>query len=837
MLKNNNQLAVKRIAVRSMRKNGMRNLFVILAIVLTTFMFTTVFSIGFSLAQNLNTMSLRQQGTKASIYLDNPTDEQITQAKSCKHLLAAGLRIKADTAQSIANEDTTIGLFYYNQTEFEENFLPAVSHVKGNYPTNEMEIMLSVKALKALQIEKPTGQMKIPLLINGSEQIFHLSGWYTDYSSAASSFQAFVSQSYIEKQGCTAEKDGQLSISAKTGKQADLLDELEEQIVLKQGQTIDTSFDVQDENGSNVLVIATVIGLIGLIIIFSGYLLIYNVMYISVNKDIRFYGMLKTVGTSPKQIQKIVRLQAFRLSVIGIPLGILLGTVVSFAAVPYALQLFGEEGIMPTNINFNPLLYLVTILFGIVTVAISCRKPAKLASRISPVEALKYNGQNAEKIKPKKGTDGGKLHKMAFRNVFREKKRATLVFASLFMGTIAFLSTNTLFSSMKLENYVNRYLPHDYIIYINSGSNDSEDQETISNNRSATSRLIDEIHQIDGITNVEVSYTTDINLVFDPDVFRPFIEMEAAEYTDNMIATYSADDSLYTAPLVAVSRKMMERYNQTAKKKIDLDRFEKGEICFVGYVNTEEQAKQIVGKTITMKEKQSGKSLSLEVGCCPTRGETEGIDIGYFWKLGGAPDCILISEAAMEKLTDTPDVNNIIVDCDQKEESYVTAQIKTQTTTNPAVAHTDIKSEQIESFRSSMMSMNVLTGGMSIVLILIGVINFINVMLTSVFTRRIELAVMESVGMTKKQVRKMLMMEGLYYGMITIGLILTVGNAIIMFVAKMAPKIADYAVFHYPFGWMIAIAVTILFICILVPAITYRMISKSTITERLRKET
>ncbi len=226
MLKNNNQLAVKRIAVRSMRKNGMRNLFVILAIVLTTFMFTTVFSIGFSLAQNLNTMSLRQQGTKASVYLDNPTDEQITQAKSCKHLLAAGLRIKAGTAQSIANEDTTIGLFYYNQTEFEENFLPAVSHVKGNYPTNEMEIMLSVKALKALQIEKPTGQMKIPLLINGSEQIFHLSGWYTDYSSAASSFQAFVSQSYIEKQGCTAEKDGQLSISAKTGKQSDLLDEL-----------------------------------------------------------------------------------------------------------------------------------------------------------------------------------------------------------------------------------------------------------------------------------------------------------------------------------------------------------------------------------------------------------------------------------------------------------------------------------------------------------------------------------------------------------------------------------------------------------------------------------
>lgn len=64
-----------------------------------------------------------------------------------------------------------------------------------------------------------------------------------------------------------------------------------------------------------------------MIIVFSGYLLIYNVMYISVTKDIRFYGMLKTIGTAPKQIKKIVKMQAFRLSVIGILVGILLGTL------------------------------------------------------------------------------------------------------------------------------------------------------------------------------------------------------------------------------------------------------------------------------------------------------------------------------------------------------------------------------------------------------------------------------------------------------------------------------------------------------------------------------
>ena len=77
-----------------------------------------------------------------------------------------------------------------------------------------------------------------------------------------------------------------------------------------------------------------------------------------------------------------------------------------------------------------------------------------------------------------------------------------------------------------------------------------------------------------------------------------------------------------------------------------------------------------------------------------------------------------------------------------------------------------------------MFSLKILSGGVSAILILIGIINFINVMLTGIFTRRTELAVMEGVGMTKKQVQKMLMLEGIYYAVITLALILTAGSGI-----------------------------------------------------------
>ena len=71
--------------------------------------------------------------------------------------------------------------------------------------------------------------------------------------------------------------------------------------------------------------------------ILSGYLLIYNILYIAITKDIQFYGMLKTIGASPKQIKKIVKGQGLRLSLIGIPIGIILAVIVSFLIVPSVL--------------------------------------------------------------------------------------------------------------------------------------------------------------------------------------------------------------------------------------------------------------------------------------------------------------------------------------------------------------------------------------------------------------------------------------------------------------------------------------------------------------------
>ncbi|MFG6347916.1 MAG: ABC transporter permease [Lachnospiraceae bacterium] len=197
---------------------------------------------------------------------------------------------------------------------------------------------------------------------------------------------------------------------------------------------------------------------------------------------------------------------------------------------------------------------------------------------------------------------------------------------------------------------------------------------------------------------------------------------------------------------------------------------------------------------------------------------------------------VIISDAAIYELSGIPEINTITADCDKDTESYITSKIKEYTKTNSSVMDTEIKSEIASEFKTSLSAMNIIGGGISLILILIGIINFINVMLTGVYTRLNEISVMESVGMTKKQVKKMLIFEGMYYGIITIALVLTAGNAIIYLIANFSTKITEYAVFYYPYGLMFAIAAVIMAICTIVPVIVYHSISKGSITERLKTD-
>lgn len=231
-------------------------------------------------------------------------------------------------------------------------------------------------------------------------------------------------------------QDGVLSLSL--NKMPDDFHRIQKDVELNENQSFSGAVSMKSSSGS---VIAMVVLLV-FFIIGSGYLLIYNVLYISISKDTRFYGLMKTLGTTQVQIKSLVKNQALKFACIGIPIGIVLATAVSFGIVPFVLNEGFEQGksIMDAEMFFHPSIYILSVIFSAITVWDCLHAPQKRRRKFPLVEALKFQNFAPKKTKSRNSTNGGKLHIMAFHNVFRDKKRAILVFMSLFMGITMILA-------------------------------------------------------------------------------------------------------------------------------------------------------------------------------------------------------------------------------------------------------------------------------------------------------------------------------------------------------------------------------------------------------------
>ena len=189
----------------------------------------------------------------------------------------------------------------------------------------------------------------------------------------------------------------------------------------------------------------------------------------------------------------------------------------------------------------------------------------------------------------------------------------------------------------------------------------------------------------------------------------------------------------------------------------------------------------------------------------------------------------------MKRLTDTPILYDIGVDIESPDQLQKVHQelIAINNTLPSGEWNFQSSAAMLEAFDQMYFSIGLFGNGAAILLIVIGLLNFVNVMLTGVIARKNEFAIMESIGTTKKQIRKILTFEGGFYALISTLLIMTLGNAFLLLAADAVPGIADYAKFEYPVTLVIGLIIAIFTICLYVPSLVYGFISKETVTERL----
>jgi len=844
---NRNKDVIKRVEKGMMKANRTRNIFAIVAVALTTFMITTVFSLGINYKENMELMGVRTSGTNANVSLAMPTNEQEKEIRDLDYVDTVGTQymIGSVAGKNEADRDLAIAMQYYDNTEWEKHYKEAISNINGSYPKKENEIMLSEDALSQLGIKKPKLDMEIPLsyVSKDGEQkdTFTLSGWFRSYTGTG---MAFLSENYCQEHGYTMQNSGVLSISLDNPK--DNFYDIQDDITLNENQTFQGSVAMSSSNGSvYAMMILLVFFIIG-----SGYLLIYNVLYISISRDTRFYGLIKTLGTTEKQIKTLVKRQAVTFACIGIPIGVILAGVLSFGIVPVLLENAFDSGksIMDAEMFFHPSIFILSILFSALTVWISCNAPAKVAGKISPIEALRYQNFASTKTKSRNSTNGGKLHVMAYHNVFRDKKRAILVFMSLFMGITMILGVNGIMGSMKVENFIDKYMDYNFeYTDVQFEQPEQPNQEVPQFDE----QFVEQIRQVEGVEHVDVQKTVWAGIDFEETVLGDFMKIryedsryksEGQSYQE-MVADLKeyADAGDYGCYITTLDEKALEEYNaEHPDTPIDVEAFKRGETAISG-MDTEYNAPNtaLVGKTVSLTADSSdGKATDFLIDGSFYFGDYENNlseGIGRRKDIHIVPEIIYVSEAGMERLTKTPIISGIgidIKDMNQVEQIDSELQILNGTLTK---TEWNYKSPlgMMDEFNQMFYSMNLLGNGAAVLLIVVGLINFINVMLTGVVARKNEFAVMESIGTSKKQIQKILTLEGSIYALVTTALIMTLGNAFLLLVADAVPHMADYAKFEYPFALVICLIFAIFIICLSVPAIVYRAVSKETVIERL----
>lgn len=844
---NRNKEVIKRVEKGMMKANRTRNIFAIVAVALTTFMITTVFSLGINYKENMELTSVRTSGTNANVSLAMPTKSQEKEIRDLDYVKTVGTQymIGSVAGKNEADRDLAIAMQYYDNTEWEKHYKEAISNINGSYPKKENEIMLSEDALSQLGIEKPKLDMEIPLsyVSKDGEQkdTFTLSGWFRSYTGTG---MAFLSESYCQEHGYTLQNSGVLSISLDNPK--DNFYDIQDDITLNENQTFQGSVSTSSSNGS----VYAMIILLVFFIIGSGYLLIYNVLYISISRDTRFYGLIKTLGTTEKQIKTLVKRQAVTFACIGIPIGVILAGALSFGIVPIILENAFDSGksIIDAEMFFHPSIFILSIIFSALTVWISCNAPAKAASKISPIEALRYQNFASTKTKIRSSTNGGKLHVMAYHNVFRDKKRAFLVFMSLFMGITMILGVNGIIGSMKVENFIDKYMDYNFEYTDIQFEQPEQPNKEVSQ---FDEQFVEQIKQIDGVKKVDIQKTVWAGIDFDEVALEGFMKIryedsryktEGQSYQE-MVADLKeyANAGDYGCYITTLDDKALEEYNaKHPNTSIDIEAFNRGETAIAG-MDTEYNAPNtaLVGKTLSLTADSSDDKATdfLIDGSFYFEDYENNLSegIGRRKDIHIVPEIIYVSEAGMERLTKTPIISAIgvdIKDMNQVEQIDSELQALNGTLTKQEWSY---KSPigMMEEYNQVTYSMNLMGNGAAVLLIVIGLINFINVMLTGVVARKNEFAVMESIGTSKKQIQKILTLEGGIYALVTTVLIMTLGNAFLLLVADAVPHMADYAKFEYPFALVICLIFAIFIICLSVPAIVYRAVSKETVIERL----
>lgn len=836
---------IRTLTNRSFRRNKGRNLVAVLAILLTTMMFTTLFTLAQSMGQNMEEMYLRQAGTTAHATTKQITDQEIEQIASHPDVVKYGKSIVVGLAENEQLSGRQVEIRYANDQYAKDDFAYPTT---GKMPESKDEIALDTLTIERLGLPLELGQtvtLEWKKDLTSSEitsSTFTLCGWWEGNLSVYASM-AWVSEDFALEacDNVSIPADGQIcglrmmgitfsdnkNIDAKT---ADVLEDCgltNIEFSTNMTYTAEMQHSIFMEN-------LPMYG--GMVLVFlAGFLIIFNVFQISVASDIQFYGKLKTLGMTRKQIRKLIYGQGNRLSLIGIPAGLIVGYLLGIVLVP---ALITTTEVKP-DVSANPVIFIGSAVFSYMTVIASCMLPAHLAGKVSPMEALRYTDidTNGYKKKSKKTKNGASLSGMAWANLWRNRKRTIIVVCSLTLGLVLMSFFYAKNASFDVEKYLMDLTVADYEIddatnNISSGYN--PESKTISN------ELLSDIDRVGTVEATGYLFSQQVDLTLSEQARNNL----KSYYTEERLAEFSSYDPTFPAWKegfdLAVDGKsstytvygadglILEaatNSNYILSGTYDAEKFASGNYCLA------------IGPAIEPGNNIPTYSVGEKIEINDREFEVMAVLMPLQPMVGGSHPTfdlpLVLPTDIFHELWPESNLRKFYFNVADENLDEVYSLLKDYQQSNAVGMNIVSRQTMVEQYEAETRSAAVMGYAISIIIALVGILNFINSMVTAIISRKREFAMIQSIGMTKRQLRLMLMFEGLYYAGMTLIASYILGSFTVGVIVR--GMVADgYSTFHFTLLPLIICTPILLVFAILIPYICFKNLEKQSIVERLR---
>lgn len=884
-MKVRNRKIIRHLSWKSLSANRTRNIVAICAIALTALLFTSLFTIALSINEGFQQANFRQVGGYAHGSFKRMTEEQYNVLKEDPLIAEQGLSrfLGAPSEPPFNKSITEIRSADENYAKF--SFATPTTGRLPEEGTDEAAMDTSV--LELLGVEPELGK-KITLTFDvgansakQTTQTFTLCGWW-EKDEAMPASEVFIPNSRVDEVlaevgGVTDNMTGTWNMDVMLESGSAHIDADMQQILADNGYQ---SEDVAAANyidygvnwgytGANLAenfdpTTAIFIVVMLLLILFTGYLIIYNVFQISVAGDVRFYGLLKTIGTTPRQIRRMIRQQALLLSVVGIPLGLVLGWLVGKALVPVVIsQLDGVSSVTSTS----PWIFVGSALFALVTVFISCLRPGRMAGRVSPIEALRYT-ESSGRTKGKRTKKKVSIFSMAWANLGRSRGKTFITIVSLALAVVLFQLVVTFVNGFDMDRYVSRSFASDFQIadagYFQNGE--------LGADWPLSEDVIAAINAQGGVTSGGRTYGAGASVQsFQPEnwlrqIMNPYYDENAL---NAMLSERARDPEGNLASMAMLYG--MEDYGLDHLTVVDgdlADVYDPAKKAVAVVVPTDDYGKALpdttsrkVGDKMWLRFVEEWEYVARETGEVYASPDDIPETVAYEERakkyhdveytvaaLVTMPGSLSYGYRMMESEEIVINAQNFIADSGNDDIMYYAFDTSDAATAgmeeflsdyteniDPAL---DYQSKQtyIDEFNGFRNMFALLGGTLSAIIAVIGVLNVFNAILTGITSRRRELAMLQSIGMTAKQLRRMLVIEGLLY---TLGAVV-LATVLVLAISPFAGEAVGGIFFWFsyrPTYWPLLVAAPVFAaVGVLIPLASVHRMQRNSVVDRLREE-